>query len=162
MGKQILSWIVGLALMLGYWTVRDKLSGADEGVGQGKIPAKIWEGGRTVRVRSNASDPGTVSVTFETNLPPDDPKHRFVETWEKVPAGPHTVTIDVPPGVSSTVERSSEGAKPGSTVEVSVEVQGAVAARDADTLSQPLEEGYGFFAQLHFEDLAQGKLDESD
>src|SRR5262249_17179344 len=100
---------------------------------------------------------GTISASFETRLPMDDPKHRFLETSEKVGPGKHTYTIEVPPQVGGTVELDVQEAKVGSTVRIAVRVGARIVGEDSPTLNEALKPGYGFFAQVAFADYATGK-----
>ena len=153
--------VLGVALMLGFWTVRGWLEGNAHAESASRIPEKVWNGGGAkIVLEEEASDEGTVSASFETRVPIDDPKHKMLETWEKVGPGKHSYTIDVPPGVGGYVEMSLKEPKVGSSVRITVKVGDRVVGEDSSTLDSPLKPGYGFAAQVYFEDYATGKLGE--
>jgi hypothetical protein len=159
MKKSVMA-ILGVVLMLGWWSIRGWFEGSAS-AGSSHIPSKIWEGGGgPVTIEVESSEPGRVSASFETHLQPDDPNHKFLESWEKVDAGKHRFTIDIPPNVGGTVEMSVGSPQVGSTVHVSVRIGERLVAEDSSTLDAPLQPGYGFFAQVHLDDYATGKLGE--
>jgi hypothetical protein len=88
--------------------------------------------------------------------------HKYLETWEKVGSGAHAYSIDVPSSVGGTAEISAENPKIGSRVRIAVKVDGRIVAEDFSTLTEPLQPGYGFFAQVHLEDYASGKTEEDN
>ncbi|MCI0658892.1 MAG: hypothetical protein L0170_17715, partial [Acidobacteria bacterium] len=77
-------------------------------------------------------------------------------------SGTRTFSIEVPPNAGGTAEVSAENPKVGSKVRIAVKVDGRIVAEDFSTLAEPLQPGYGFFAQVHLEDYASGKLEEDD
>ena len=68
----------------------------------------------------------------------------------------------MPSSVGGTAEISAETPKIGSRVRIAVEVDGRIVADDFSTLTEPLQPGYGFFAQVHLEDYASGKTEEDN
>lgn len=155
--RRVLLGIAGVALMLGFWTVKGWFLG-EANATVSHIPDKVWDGGGgTIVVETETTDPARVSISFETNSPVDSPDHKMLETWERVAAGSRTFTIEVPPGVSGTAEVEAEGPKPGSRVRVAVKVGGRTTAEDGEVLNGPLKAGEAFFAQVHLEDYATGR-----
>ena len=154
--------ILGVAVMLGFWTVKGWFTD-EASASLSHIPQKVWDGGGgTVLVEVESSDPARVSISFETDNQVDSDDHKYLDTWEKIGAGAHTYSIEVPSNVGGTAEVSAENPKVGSRVRIAVKVNGQVVAEDSSTLSEPLQPGYGFFAQVHMEDYASGKLEEDD
>ncbi len=151
--------ILGVAVTLGFWTVRDRFTDRAS-ASLSRIPNKVWSGGNRIEVEVETSARARVSASFETGNAPDDASHQYLETWEKVEPGRHTFTIDVPAQVGGMVEIDSEDPKVGDTVRIALKVGGSVVAEDRATLSEPLRPGYGFFAQLYLDDFATGKLGE--
>lgn len=147
--------ILGVVLTLGFWTVKGWFL-EEAGATSAHIPGKVWEGGRTIVLEVETTDAARVSATFETNLALDDAQHRYLETWERVQPGLHTYTIDVPAGVSGTAEVGVDDPKAGSHARIAVKVDGRTAVEDSQTLTEPLQSGYAFFAQVHLEDYATG------
>jgi hypothetical protein len=159
--KKGLMAILGLVVVLGAWTVRGWFEGSASAQSASHIPAKVWDGGGgQVTIEVEASEPGTVSATFETNLQIDDPKHKFLESWERVSEGKHIFNVDVPANVGGTVEMSIEHPQLGATVHVVVRIGDRLVAEDSLTLDAPLQPGYGFTAQVVLDDYATGRLGE--
>jgi len=159
--KKGVTTVLGVAVVLGWWTIRGWLEGKASADSKSHIPAVVWDGGGgQVTVEAESSDPGTVSATFETDLPMDDPNHKYLETWQKVGAGKHTFTIDVPRRVGGSVELNVESPKTGSTARIAVKLGDRVIAEDALTLDSPLKPGYAFGVQVRLQDYATGKRGE--
>jgi len=153
---------LGVAVTLGFWTVRGWFTD-EASASLSHIPKVVWDGGGgTVVIEVETTAPARVSASFETNNTVDDEDHKFLETWEKVGPGHHTFNVEVPPSVGGIAEVSAEDPLVGAQVKIQVKVDGQVVAEDSGTLTEPLQPGYGFFAQVHLEDYATGKLDEDD
>ncbi|MCI0568642.1 MAG: hypothetical protein L0Z52_10750 [Acidobacteria bacterium] len=160
--KRAAMTILGVAVMLGFWTVKGWFTD-EASASLSHIPQKVWDGGGgTVVFEVESSDPARVSISFETNDAVNSEDHKFLESWEKVGTGAHTFSIEVPSSVGGTAEISAENPKIGSRVRIAVKVDGRIVAEDFNTLTEPLQPGYGFFAQVHLEDYASGKLEEDD
>ena len=154
--KRVLLGVLGVALTLGFWTVKGWFV-EEANATSAHIPEKVWDGGGgTVFLEVETTDAGRVSVTFETNLAVDDASHRYLETWERIQPGLHTYKIEVPAGVSGTAEVDIDEPKVGSRARVALKVDGRTAVEDSQTLTEPLQSGYAFFAQVHLEDYARG------
>ncbi|HEV8336579.1 MAG TPA: hypothetical protein VGR67_09200 [Candidatus Polarisedimenticolia bacterium] len=159
--KKSVMTVLGVVVMLGWWTVRGWFEGKASAESLSHIPTKVWDGGGgTVVLEAEASEPARVSASFETDLQVNDPNHKFLESWERIDAGTRTFAIEVPQHVGGTVEVSIENPKVGSKVRVAIRVNGRVVAEDSLTLDEPLKPGYGFFAQLELGDYSTGKLAE--
>ena len=50
------------------------------------------------------------------------------------------------------------GPEPVDAAEITVRVNGNVVYEDADTLREPLQQGYAFFVQAYLDDYARGEL----
>jgi len=149
--------ILGVALTLGFWTARDRLTD-HASASLANIPEQVWDGGAKVVVEVETSAKARVSASFETDNPQDDAAHRYLETWQRVDPGVHSFTIDVPARVGGMVEIDSEEPKVGDTVRIALKIDGRVVAEDHARLDETLRPGYGFFAQLTLDDYATGKL----
>jgi hypothetical protein len=156
LAKRVVLSILGVALTLGIWTVKGWLMG-EANATVSHIPDKVWDGGGgKVFLEVETTDPGRVSASFETNDGVDSKDHKYLETWERVAPGQHTYAIEVPAHVSGTVEIDSDAPKVGSKVRIALKVDGRTVAEDVQTLNEPLQQGYGFFAQISLEDYATG------
>lgn len=154
--------ILGVALILGFWTVKGWFSD-EASASLSHIPLKVWDGGGgTVSFEVESSDAAKVSISFETDNPVDSQDHKYLEAWEKIGPGARTFSIQVPSNVGGTAEISSENPKVGSRVRLAVKVDGRTVAEDFSTLTESLQPGYGFFAQVHLEDYASGKVEEDN
>jgi hypothetical protein len=160
--KRAAMTILGVAVMLGFWTVKGWFTD-EASASLSHIPQKVWDGGGgTVVFEVESSDPARVSISFETNNAVNDEDHKYLETWEKIGSGARTFSIEVPPNAGGTAEVSAENPKIGSRVRIAVKVDGRIVAEDFSTLTEPLQPGYGFFAQVHLEDYASGKTEEDN
>jgi hypothetical protein len=154
--KRIVLGALGVALTLGFWSAKGWLVG-DAQATSAHIPDKVWDGGGgKVVLEVETTEATRFSASFETNLQVDDSGHKFLETWERVEPGLHTFTIDVPAHVSGIVEAGIDAPKVGAHVRVAVKVDGHTVAEDSQTLTEPLQAGYGFFAQVELDDYVTG------
>ena len=158
--KKLLMTVAGVAVMLGYWSIKGRFSkGDDPSVKEGSIPTKVLGGGGgLIDVEAETSGEGVVSVVFESNNDGvGDAEHKFVETWEKISPGVHTYTIDVPPNVGGSIEVRMDDPPVGSKVRAAFKLHGSTVAEDTQTLPEPLKPGYGFSARVQVEDYTLGK-----
>ena len=156
--KRVAFGVVGMVLVLGWWTLtgkRDSVPSLD------KIPSKAWEGGGgQVTIEAESSDPATMHVEFERPDISDPSKpHQRLQSTEKVAAGQHTWTIDVPTRTFAILEFEAVGPKTGSKLSWTVHAGGKQIAQETETLDKPLQAGEAFFLQVQVEDVALGKLE---
>ena len=160
--KRVVLAALGVVITLSFWTVRGWFTD-EASASLSNIPKVVWDGGGgTVVIEVETTGPARVSASFETRNGVDDDDHKFLDSWEKVGPGHHTFQVEVPPNVGGTAEVSAEDPQVGAQVRIQVKVDGQVVAEDSGTLTEPLQSGYGFFAQVHLEDHATGKLDQDD
>ena len=160
LSKRIIFGVVGLLLVYGWWTYQGWRSGSHT-PSTSKIPAQLWEGGGgSVTIEAEANDPATLHAYFASveKAEPGEPK-RSLEALEKVEAGQHSWTIDVPPATRGSLEFEAVGPKPGSKLSWSVRAGQKPIAQDADTLKSPLQANEAFFLQVQVADFATGKLE---
>lgn len=155
--RKVLGAIAGVVICIAVWSIQDKLFGNDSASAD-KIPAQVWGGGGgTVVIEAEASEPAVISASFEQGGY-SDADHQFIEAWQKVDAGTHTFTIDVPANVSGSVWLRVDDPNVGAKVKLTMRANGEYVGEDALTLEKPLEPGYGFSAGLEVDDYARGKL----
>lgn len=155
--KSLAKTLIGLALILAWWTLRGP--GESSGASADHIPKVVWDGGAgQLTIRTETSCPAQMRVSFNEHS--ENPDSRSLETYEDVPAGSHSWTIDVPSDVGGYVELSATSPHPGDRLRWTIEAAGTTVDEQADTLEKPLEEGYGFFLQSYFDDYATGALGE--
>jgi hypothetical protein len=154
--KKLVGTLAGVAICIGMWTVQDRLFGGGDDVAD-SIPRQVWGGGAgQVTIEAEASQPAVLSASFETSPPVGDGE--FLETWQKIPAGKHVFTIDVPADVSGLVELRIDEPSVGADIKLSVVQDGRVLTESSKHLDKPLEEGWGFAAGVEVEDYARGKV----
>jgi hypothetical protein len=165
---KIVTTVLGVALMLGWWTLRDKMgcNGDSSSSTVKKIPSKVWDGGGgTLTIEAEASEPASVVASFETNDSVEEKDHKFLEAWEQIQAGQHVFTVEVPANVGghiSVLFPDPKVAKVGSKLSVRVSVNGKLLGEDVQTLDKPLPEGYGMQAEVSSSDFASGKTEPSE
>jgi len=154
--KRAVLGVLGVALTLGFWSAKGWFM-SEANATSAHIPEKVWDGGGgTVFIEVETTDSARVSATFETDNRIDAADHKYLESWEPVEPGLHTYKIDVPAHVSGTVELEADTPKVGSQVRVTVKIDGSTVAEDRQTLTEPIQPGYAFFAQVHLDDYATG------
>ena len=154
-GKSLLKTLVGLALVLAWWTLRGPHD--DHTDTANHIPTVVWNGGAgTLLISAETTTAAQMRVSFHEQS--QDPKARLLETYEDVGPGPHTWTIDVPKDVGGYVELSATSPHPGDHLHWTLTAAGNTVDEQDETLEKPLEPGYGFFIQAYFEDYASGEL----
>jgi len=161
--KRMLVAGLGMLLVLGWWTIQGKRDGASASASSAKIPAKLWEGGGAmVTVEVESTDP-TIFRAYFTASDQSSPRTpvrspvRSMDAFEKIDAGKHSWTIDVPMGVGGSLELQASAPKPGSKLSWTVRAGDKVIAQDAETLSQPLQGNEAFFLHVEVDDFAAGE-----
>ncbi|HXK21812.1 MAG TPA: hypothetical protein VMS55_03950 [Myxococcota bacterium] len=154
-GKSLAKTLVGLALVLAWWTLRGPRDDHTETAH--RIPTVVWDGGAgTLTIHAETTTPAQMRVGFHEHS--EDAKARTLETYEDVAPGSHSWTIDVPKEVGGYVELSATSPKPGDRLSWSLEAAGNTIDEQTETLEKPLQQGYGFFIQAYFDDYASGEL----
>ena len=153
--KKAVGMILGLAVVLGYWTFVGDSGKQTESMSN--IPAKVWDGGAgTMQVEIDSTSPAQMRVSFYERSEEEDAKS--VETYQDVPAGFHTWTIDLPANTGGYVELGAVKPKVGDKLSMKVLVNGKVAYEENSTLEQELQPNYAFAVQGHFEDYSRAAL----
>jgi hypothetical protein len=147
--------ILGVVVMLAWWSFRGSDANTESA---DKIPVKVWDGGAgTMTIEAESTSAARMRVSFSEEEKEDG---RSLETYEDVPAGSHSWTINVPAGTGGYVELGAVDPKPGDKLTWKVSVNGRVVSEQAETLAQPLEKNTAFFLQSYFADYATGTLSE--
>jgi hypothetical protein len=153
--KKAVGAVLGMALVLGYWTFVGGSGTQTESMDT--IPAKVWEGGAgTMQIEIESTSPAQMRISFYERSEEEEAKS--VETYEDVPAGLHTWTIDLPANTGGYVELGAVKPKVGDKLSMKVLVNGKVAYEENSTLEQELQPNYAFFVQAHFEDYSRAAL----
>jgi len=142
--------IVGTIVTLLWWTYHDKGSNAQS---MSHIPAKLAEGGNQLLVEVEGSTPSTMRIDFEDLSKPVG-QQILMNAWEKVPAGPHTWTVDITSGVGGYIEFEADQPKPGDTLTQRVKINGKEVDSQTERLDSPLEPNTAFFVQFQRNDFS--------
>ena len=153
--KKLLGTVLGLAVVLGYWTLTGDSGTKTET--SGSIPAKVWAGGAgTMRIETDSTSAAQMRVSFHAERDGEDAKS--LETYEEIGAGSHTWTIDVPAETGGYVELNAVQPKVGDRVSMKVFVNDQLAYEESETLKEELKPNYAHFVQAYFDDYSKAKL----
>lgn len=154
-GLKIGGAVLGLVLVLGWWSFKSWWSGDGSGGAVNGIPAKVWEGGgHKVTFRAQGSGSMRVSAWFSGHDPAKGSETRSLETWQKAEAGSHEFLIGAPLHSGATFEATAEEPKVGDTLSITVDVDGRRMCEDSQKLDEPLKPGYAFGVQCEIHDFA--------
>jgi hypothetical protein len=152
--KAVVKTVLGLVLVLGWWTFTGNMVSTDKAVA--KIPASVFGGGAAkIEVEAETTTPARMMIGFS-----DDKGDRHLESYEDVAAGTFRWTIDVPSEIGGYIELNANAPKAGDRMKFRVKSNGHTVFEDTQELEQALEPGYAFFVQAYFEDYAKGELGE--
>jgi hypothetical protein len=147
---------IGLSLLgcvgtLLWWTYHDKGSNAQS---VSHIPAKIAAGGNQLEIFTDASTASTVRVSFEDIRKPAG-EQILVESSEKISAGTHHWTVDVPSGIGGYIELNADHPNPGDILNAGVKINGSEISHHTDKLERAPEPNAAFFVQFHYDDFSK-------
>ena len=153
--------LLGLAAVLAWWTW-----GPSSKVGsvktQASIPVLVGSGGQKLQVDSETSAAAKLRISFEDLSKPVG-RQMLLDSWEKIPAGARSWTVDVPAGIGGYIELEAEAPKPGDKLTLRVHVNDKLVDEQSESLDRPLEPNTAFFLQDHFDDYSQAEsAQESD
>ena len=158
--KRVLSSAAGLLLVIGVWTIQGKLSGTATSASD-RVPAKVWEGGgTTLTIETDSSDPAVLRALFESTSKTNGKPVRSLDTFEKIPAGHHSWTVDVPATVGGDLELQAENPKAGAKLSWTVRAGDTVLKQESETLNASLGANEGFFLKLDMDDFSVPESDE--
>src|SRR5207302_4214802 len=152
--------VVGIAITLTSWTIQRDDSHTQS---SSRIPDKVWSGGHTLRIEVESTSAATMCVSFSQHDRPAG-EQQTLETYEKIAAGTHSWMIDVPAHVGGHIEIEAEKPNPGDRLTLKVKSSGKLVDEQTEKLDQPLQSGYAFFLQVHYDDYsnAGSEKEESD
>jgi len=158
--KRVLLAGAGMVLVLGWWTIEGKFSGHATAASD-KIPAKVWEGGGTsLTIETESSDPAVLRVFFESTAKTNGTPVRSLDSFEKIAAGRHTWTVDVPATVGGDLELKAESPKAGSRLSWTVRADNKVLKQESETLDGALRGNEAFFLKLEEDDFSLGESEQ--
>src|ERR1041385_6772877 len=142
--------VLGTVATLLWWTYHDKGSSAQS---MSHIPAKVANGGNQLVIEVEGSTASTMRIDFEDLTKPVG-QQILVNAWEKVPAGPHRWTVDIPGGIGGYIEFEADHPNPGDTLTQRIKVNGKEVDSQTDRLDSALQPNTAFFVQFQRNDFS--------
>ena len=146
---------LGIAATLLWWTYHDTGSSAQS---MSHIPAKVGEGGNRLVVETETTTPSTFRITFDDLRKPVG-QQILVESWEKIPAGPHSWTVDIPSGIGGYIELEADHPNSGDTLTQRIRINGKEVDSQSDRLDSALQPNTAFFVQFHRDDFSSAEAE---
>lgn len=143
--------VFGCVATLLWWTYHDKGSSVQS---SSHIPAKVAEGGNQLEVSVETTTPCTMRIDFHDLRKPSG-SQMLLQSWEKIPAGSHSWTIDVPSGIGGYIELDADHPERGATLTQRVSINGKETFNETDRLDSPLKPNTAFFVQAYYEDYSK-------
>jgi len=140
--------VLGMAITLTWWTIH---RGDSHTQSSSRIPDKVWSGGHTLEIEVESTSAATMHVSFSQHDKPAG-EQQTLETYEKIAAGARSWTIDVPAHVGGYIEIEAQKPNPGDRLAMKVKSNGKLVDEQTEKLDQPLQSGYAFFLQVHYDD----------
>jgi len=143
--------LLGIAVTLTWWTYGPKGKPAPT---ESHIPSKVGLGGQLLEIDAENSSAATMRVSFE-QLDKPSGQQMLLDSWEKIPAGTRSWSIDVPSGVGGYIELEADHPNAGDKLTMRVHMNHKLVDDQSETLDKPLEANYAFFVQDHFDDYSK-------
>lgn len=140
--------VLGVALTLAWWTIHP---GNSRTQSSDHIPSQVWNGGHHLEVDVESDGAATMRISFTRHDKPAG-EQPSLETWEKIPAGSRSWSIDVPPQVGGYIEIEANAPNVGDHLSMRVRVNGKLIDEQMEKLDSPLPSGTVFALQDHFDD----------
>jgi hypothetical protein len=147
--------LLGMGATLAWWTLHP---GDSNTKSADHIPAKVWAGGNTLDIEVDSSSAATMRVSFTDHEKPAG-SQPTLETWEKIPAGARSWSIDVPSGVGGYIEIEADKPNAGDKLTMRVKMNGHSVDEQSEKLEGALQPGTAFFVQDHFDDYSKAMED---
>ena len=156
MVKKILSSLLGMVVVLAWWTLRGSHAPPEQVVNA--IPPKVWDGGGgTIAIDVDTNVAATLSIGFSERRDGG----RSMTTLEKVDPGPHSWSVEVPRNAGGYIEFEADAPKPGAKLSWTLRHDGRRIASADETLDQPLGRNEAFFLQEYYEDYSRPDVREA-
>jgi hypothetical protein len=149
---------LGVAATLLWWTYHDTGSSAQS---MSHIPAKVGEGGNRLVVETETTTPATLRINFDDLRKPIG-QQILLESWEKIPVGPHSWTVDIPSGIGGYIELEADHPNPGDTLTQRIRINGKEVDSQSDRLDSALQPNTAFFVQFHRDDFSSAEAEPQD
>src|SRR6185436_9568694 len=122
------------------------------------IPAKVGEGGNRLVVETETTTPATLRINFDDLRKPIG-QQILLESWEKIPVGPHSWTVDIPSGIGGYIELEADHPNPGDTLTQRIRINGKEVDSQSDRLDSALQPNTAFFVQFHRDDFSSAEAE---
>src|SRR5262245_42276562 len=119
--------LLGMAVTLTWWSIRP---GGHNVQQSSTIPAKVAAGGNTMEISTESTGAATMRVGFE-DLSKDVGSQEVLNSWEKIPAGTHIWSIDVPAGLGGYIELEADAPKVGDKLTMQIRMNGELVDQQA-------------------------------
>lgn len=146
---------LGVAATLLWWTYHDKGSNAQS---MSHIPAKVGEGGNQLVVETETTTPSTLRINFD-DLRKSIGQQILLQSWEKIPAGSHSWTVDIPSGIGGYIELEADHPNPGDTLTQRIRINGKEVDSQSERLDSALQPNSAFFVQFHRDDFSSAEAE---
>ena len=156
--KKIVFSILGIAVMLAWWSWRGPSSDPNRTQSKNEIPAQFWEGGpNQISVSATTTVAGPFRLSLSGPLADNPEEERWHQAWVEVDPGTHNWNVNFPNGITGgIVELGANDPKVGDKIDWEVKLNGQVIQQDSYTLDKPLQEGYAMFLQVELEEFLAG------
>jgi hypothetical protein len=150
--------VLGMVITLAWWTYRHEDSHTQSA---SHIPAKVWSGGNTLEVEVDSTTAATMRISFSQHDKPAG-EQQTMEAYEKIPAGLHSWTVDVPAQVGGYIELQADAPTSGDKLTMKIKSNGHLVNEQADQLNGPLQSGTAFFVQAFFDDYSNANAESGE
>jgi hypothetical protein len=132
--KRVISSVLGLVLVLSWWTFRGWACNSHEEVA--RMPEKVFGGSAgPVKIEVETSQRATMRASFAREKSFD--RHESLDAHQELPPGKHTFQIYVEPETSVHVEVDVRDPEPGSSLSWTVRVGGQEVLTEDDRAEEP-------------------------
>ena len=150
--------LLGMAITLAWWTYHP---GDSHTQSSSHIPAKVWNGGSALEVEVDSTTAATMRISFSQHDKPAG-EQQTLETYEKILAGPHSWTVDVPAHVGGYIELQADAPNSGDKLTLKIKSNGHVVNEQSEQLNGPLQSGTAFFVQAFYDDYSSAKAESEE
>jgi hypothetical protein len=151
--------VIGLCLMLGYWTFFDK---KPVSTGASHIPDKVLGGGGdSLIIDLDINGKAQVGMLLEQPRKPDGDQPTE-EYYQNLDPGHYSFTVELAPKTMGTVDLRALQPQIGNKLSWTVTRNGKQIAQDSDTLDKPLQPGYAQGLQVQLESEEQATNQDSE
>jgi hypothetical protein len=144
--------VLGTVVILTWWTYGPHKHNTV--ASSAHIPAKVADGGQKLEIEVNTTGPARMFVSFE-QLDKPFGQQQLLNSWEDIPAGARSWTIDVPAGMGGDIELLATNPAAGTELSLRVRMNGELVDEQGEKLEGALEPNTAFCVQDHFDDYSK-------